>query len=176
MIMRRVFLTAIAAFALLPSGAGANPGTLIRDCLQNGKVTGHYSPSDYRQALADLPTDVAEYSDCAAVIRGAQLANAAGGSLAASAAAGTVANTLQDPLATAAPAERAAVIKARRTGGAPLLLNGTLVRPGVVAVHSSAFLHRLPTPLLLALGALLSIVLSVSGRRLWDLVRTRRST
>lgn len=175
--MRRSLLTAAALLALLPSAAHASAGALIRDCLKNGKITGHYSAQDYAQALANLPTDVAEYSDCAAVIRNGQLANAAGGggrSGAAAAAAGRFANTLADPLAGATAPDRSAVAAARRTGGAPLDVGGSIVHPGVVPVRSS-FIHKLPTPLLLVLGALLSIVLSVSGRRVWDLVRTRRS-
>jgi hypothetical protein len=178
----------VLAPALIPTAALASPQALIKDCLKNGRVVGHYSQQDYSQALANLPTDVAEYSDCAGVIRRAQLSSAVGGGGAVSARSGTIgagaggggaptapANPRADPLSSAAPSERAAVDQARRGGSTAVDVGGQLLRPGVVAARTSSILNALPTPLLVALGALTLIGLAVAGRFARDLVRARRA-
>jgi hypothetical protein len=186
----RRLLVALAVCCCAPlfaaAQAQASATALIQDCLTNGRVVGHYSAQDYSQALANLPTDVAEYSDCTDVIRRAQLAAAgpvtkrsaeltAQSAAAAAAAAALAANPRQDPLASAAPAERAAIADARRGGSAGIDVGGQVVRPGVVAVRTASILNALPTPLLLALGGLALFVLAVCGRHARDLVRARRS-
>ncbi|MEA2301069.1 MAG: hypothetical protein QOD61_148 [Solirubrobacteraceae bacterium] len=186
----------VALLALGPAGAQASPQALIRDCMTNGRIVGHYSQQDYSQALANLPTDVAEYSDCAGVIRRAQLAAAAGGAGAvtpraaqlgagaggggAAAAAGggvaaSAANPRQDPLTYADPAERAAIARARSGGSSQIDLGGQLVRPGTVATRTSSILNSLPTPLVIALAALAAIAVVVCGRYARNLVRARRA-
>ncbi len=175
----RVGLLAVA-LGLLPATASASPQALIRDCLTNGRIVGHYSAGDYSQALANLPTDVAEYSDCAGVIRRAELAAAAGRSSqpsapAGSASAAAAANPRQNPLDFAAPAERAAVAQAAKAGAAAVDVGGGLLRPGVVTARTSSIWGALPTPLLIALGALLLVALAVGARHARDLVRARRA-
>lgn len=170
-------LALVLVSALAPAAAQASPRALINDCLKNGRIVGHYSASDYSRALANLPTDAAEYSDCAGVIRRAQLAAAAAGKrpVPAPAAGSPAANPRRDPLISALPAERAAVARARQGGSSPLELGGQLVRPGVVAARTSSILNTLPTPLLVTLGALALIGLLLGARRARDLVRARRS-
>ncbi|MGI8803163.1 MAG: hypothetical protein ACR2KV_13495 [Solirubrobacteraceae bacterium] len=184
---------ALAGMALVPSAAVASPQALIQDCTTNGRIVGHYSAGDYSQALANLPTDIAEYSDCADVIRRAQLAAAAAGGGSGSSPSGSVStrsatlpaagsaasaaaavNPRQDPLGSAAPAERAAVAAARSGGASPVEIGGGLLRPGVVAARTSSIFNALPTPLLIALAGLALVALAVLGRFARDLVRTRR--
>ncbi len=162
--------------------AQASPQALIQDCLKNGRIVGHYPQSDFTQALANLPTDVTEYSDCEGVIRRAELAAAGRGAgrqtsaaptNAASAAA--AANPRTNPLTYAAPAEQAAVSQARRSGSAQLDVGGGFVRPGVVAGRTSSIFRDLPTSLLIALAALALVALAVGGRAARDVVRARRS-
>jgi hypothetical protein len=165
---------------LFPGAAQASPQALIQDCMNNGRIVGHYSEQDFSQALANLPTDVAEYSDCAGVIRRAELAAAAGRTAqssapASSASASAAANPRQNPLDFAAPAERAAVAQASKAGSAAVDVGGGLLRPGVVAARTSSIFNALPTPLLIALGALLLVALAVCGRHARDLVRARRA-
>lgn len=174
-----VALTVCCAALCAATQAQASPTALIRDCLTNGRIVGHYSAQDYSQALANLPTDAAEYSDCGDVIRRAQLA-AAGGVTARSAhvtaqSAALAANPRQDPLASAAPAERAAVASARQSGSSGLDVGGQIVRPGVVAVRTASIFNALPAPLLIALIGLALFALAVCGRHARDLVRARRS-
>ncbi|HEU0317731.1 MAG TPA: hypothetical protein VFR49_10405, partial [Solirubrobacteraceae bacterium] len=91
------------------------------------------------------------------------------------ASAAAAANPRQNPLDFAAPAERAAVAQATRAGSAAVDVGGGLLRPGVVAARTSSIFNALPTPLLIALGALLLVALAVCGRYARDLVRARRA-
>src|SRR5919206_202751 len=69
-VMRRgLAITALAgAFALLPSTAWASGNDVIRDCTDNGRIDNRHGPLDYQQALANLPSDVDEYTDCRSII------------------------------------------------------------------------------------------------------------
>jgi hypothetical protein len=164
----------LACFVAIPAGAHASPTTLISDCLTNGKITGRYPLSDYVQALAHLPTDVNEYSDCSDVIRRAEQNLAAGGKTAAAAAAATPANPRVNPLNSALPSERAAIAQAQQNGSREVSLGGAVVQPGVVAARTSSILNGLPTPLLIALALLVSIALALGGWRARKFVRARR--
>jgi cobalamin biosynthesis Mg chelatase CobN len=170
-----VGLFAAVSLALVPAAAHASAAALIRDCLANGKVVGHYSQQDYIQALAHPPTDVDEYSDCMSVIRQAQLNAAAGGKTAAAAAAATPANPRANPLVTAAPAEQTAVTQAEQTGARKVELGGSIVTPGVVAARTSSIFNGMPTPLLIALTILVLIALALAGWRARKFVRARRA-
>src|SRR3977135_3938438 len=79
----RIGLTLIALIALLllaPPARADVGATIIERCTHGQSLSG-FSQQDYRRALQELPTEVQEYSDCANLIRRAQLAAAgAGGS------------------------------------------------------------------------------------------------
>src|SRR4029078_3932906 len=49
---------------------------VIKDCSEDGILNGHYSHSELAKALQQLPSDLAEYTDCRAVIRSAELRSA----------------------------------------------------------------------------------------------------
>jgi hypothetical protein len=71
----------VVALALLASALGAVPAfgsakDVIRDCSEDGVLNGHYSHSELAKALAQLPSDLDEYTDCRAVIRSAELRSA----------------------------------------------------------------------------------------------------
>lgn len=170
-----VGLIAAVGLMVAPVAAEASPSALITDCVTNGKIVGHYPLSDYIQALAHLPTDVDEYSDCSDVIRRAEETLAAGGRTAAAAAAAAPANPRANPLDTAAPAERAAVSQAAVNGGRSVELGGSVIQPGVVAARTSSVLNGMPTPLLIALAILGSIALTLAGWRARKFVRARRA-
>jgi hypothetical protein len=171
-----VLLSVAVGLLIAPAAAHASPSALISDCLTNGKIVGHYSSQDYAQALANLPTDVSEYSDCADVIRRAQLTAAAGGKAAAAAAASAPANPRLNPLVAAGPAEQSAIAQARQGGARAIELGGgTPVVPGVVAARTSSIFNGLPTPLLIALAILLAIAVGLGGWEATKLVRARRA-
>ena len=70
---RTLLLTALlGAFALPPATAWSSGVDVIRDCTDNGRIDDDHGPKDYSDALANLPTDVDEYTDCRQVISTAQ--------------------------------------------------------------------------------------------------------
>jgi hypothetical protein len=166
----RIGLTLIALIALLllaPPARADVGATIIERCTHGQSLSG-FSEQDYRRALQELPTEVQEYSDCANLIRRAQLAAAgAGGS---GAGGGEALSAL--PLT---PSERAALGRAPRTGSAPLRVGGKLVRPGVVHANVASALSTLPTPLLTTLAFLLACGLLLAGSEIRKRVRARRS-
>lgn len=76
----RVTITVLCALgalyaAVLPSSAGAaGLPPPVADCSAHGKLTQHYSVSELQTALAKMPADVAEYTNCPDVLRRALLA------------------------------------------------------------------------------------------------------
>jgi len=56
--------------------AGLSPP--VADCEAHGRLTHHYPPAELRQALATMPADVAQYSNCSDVINRALLAELGG--------------------------------------------------------------------------------------------------
>ena len=60
-----------ALFAVAPALATAQGGSAaqaISDCNNHSKLTAHYPPEALRTALATMPADVREYTDCYDVI------------------------------------------------------------------------------------------------------------
>ena len=70
-------LAALIALAV-PASASADYHAVIRDCNQDGKLDRQYSHSDLNAARHHLPTDIAEYTDCRAVITAALRAHTSG--------------------------------------------------------------------------------------------------
>ncbi|HTU84097.1 MAG TPA: hypothetical protein VMF57_00910 [Solirubrobacteraceae bacterium] len=50
------------------AASGGTPSQAISDCNQHGRLTASYSTSTLRAALAQMPVDVKEYTDCYDVI------------------------------------------------------------------------------------------------------------
>lgn len=55
------------------AAAGLSPP--VADCQAHGRLTKHYSAAELRQALATMPADVAQYSNCPDVINRALLSD-----------------------------------------------------------------------------------------------------
>jgi hypothetical protein len=178
-------LALVAASALLAPGvAAADQGTaVVRDCLNHGSIQGHYSQQAYSQALAELPTDVSEYSDCANLIRQAQLAAAShhgsqgGGTGGFGAAGGTGGGGAGgSSLASATAAERRSLGVAPRRGASGVDLGGgEVIRPTVARADIGSAVSRLPAPLLAVLIALVACALLGGGSAIHDRVRARGS-
>ena len=169
--MRRL-LALLIIFSLVPAATALASGAkVIRDCTDDGVLQGHYTQKQLRDALASIPTDVDEYTNCRDVIRRAAFAGGGGGKGGSGGSAGGEFGGFQpskgDPLKTATPQERAAVDKATKEGGKALQLQdakgnpiaGALIRPSQVARRTGPGTTDVPTPLLvvavmLALAAL----------------------
>lgn len=80
--MRKLLLMITLACALSSLCAGVLPGPAgaaglsppVADCSAHGRLTHHYPASELRSALASMPADIAEYTNCPDVIRSALLA------------------------------------------------------------------------------------------------------
>jgi hypothetical protein len=65
---------ALYGVSLPPPAVAAGISPPVADCSAHGQLTRHYSPSQLRTALATMPADVAEYTNCSDVIRRALIA------------------------------------------------------------------------------------------------------
>jgi hypothetical protein len=81
--MRRLNLSIAIVLALIPPAVGLlaaapamayNVSAVYRDCETNGQLTAHYSSAELQAALNSIPSQLAEYSDCQAIIQHALLA------------------------------------------------------------------------------------------------------
>lgn len=171
---RPALLVVVLAMALIPCApALADTGeTIIQRCTHGESLSG-FPPRAYSRALKELSADAEEYTDCASLIRQAQVAaasgrgGAGGGGAAGSPAAGPVA-------AVVTPSEQQAINGA--TGGAePVKLGGALIRPGVVHANVASAFSTLPAPLLATLALMLVCLLAAAGATARKRVRARRS-
>jgi hypothetical protein len=194
--MRLRLLTALAlVFALaLPALAHASGSAVVKDCA-DGSIDKTYSPKDYADALANLPADLDEYTDCRDQIKRAQLGShgsnrgggtsggggatgggtTGGGTAGGNGDTGTGGGAAADPLSTATPEERAAFEKAVLSGAAPVQLDGRPVTPGTLGGAKSSGLTDLPTPLLVLLALLAAGALGAAGFGTRRLVHGRRT-
>jgi hypothetical protein len=166
-------LALLASLTMLVSfvaAAGADTGTTIINRCTHGQSIGGFSQKAYSRALAELPTEVEEYSDCGNLIRRAQLA-AAGGHGGSGGGGG-------GPAATATPlsqAERASLASVPHTGAAPQRLGSGTVVPGVVHANVASAFSSIPDPLLAILAFMLACAGALGGRAIRNGVRAYRS-
>jgi hypothetical protein len=164
----RLWLLAVLLSTTLVSTAApasADVGeTIIQRCTHGQSLAG-FSQSAYNQALKELSADAEEYTDCAALIRQAQLAAAGGGS----GAGGGIPVALP-----ATPAEQRAIAQAAHVRPGPVRLGGQLIHPGVVRASLSSAFNALPTPLLALVAFLLAFLLAVAGGAARNRIRARR--
>ena len=162
---RLAALAAPFAIALLSSApaASADVGeTIIQRCTHGQSLAG-FSQGAYSQALKELNADAEEYTDCAQLIRQAQLGAASGR-------AGPVAGATAIP---ATPAEQRAIAHAAHAGG-PVRVGGQVINPGVVHANIASAISSLPTPLLATTAFLLACLIAVAGGVLRNRLRARR--
>lgn len=179
--MRRAILL-ILVLTLVPAArAMASPTDVILDCENNGRLDHAYTQKELRGALAHLPSDIDEYTNCRDIIRGAQLAAAGGGSGGSggssgssgttgggsgSGGSGSGAGTTSAPgdfggfsgvpangEQGASAAERQALADARSAGGQAVPIGGAAIVPGAVDRRTTAVSGSvLPTPLWIVLA------------------------
>lgn len=160
---------ALLMFVLTASAASADKGAQIIERCTHGQSLSGFSQQDYRRALQELPTEVEEYSDCANLIRHAQLAAAGGGGGGGTAGGGGLTAT---PLS---PSEQSALTRVPKSGAAQQKIGGQDISPGVIHANVSSAFSSLPDPLLAMLALLLTCALAVSGRSIYQGVRAWRA-
>jgi hypothetical protein len=165
------FVAALVALACLAAAASADTGTKIIERCTHGQSLSGFSQKDYRRALQELPTEVEEYSDCANLIRHAQLA-AAGGGGGGGGSNGGGSSSLTTPIS---PAEQSSLSGASKGGASPLSVGGQNVQPGVIHANVSSAFSSLPAPLLALLIFLLACAAAIAGRSIQKGIRDYRS-
>jgi hypothetical protein len=162
-------LAALAALACFAAVAAADTGTKIIERCTHGQSLSGFTQKDYRRALAELPTEVEEYSDCGNLIRHAQLAAAGGGG------GGSGGGGSALPTTPISRGEQSSLSRASRSGAAPLSVGGQSVQPGVIHANVSSAFSSLPTPLLALLIFLLACAAALGGRTIQKGIREHRS-
>jgi hypothetical protein len=163
----RAVAAACAAALLLCGASFAGPALatpaeeIIERCAHQEHVSlGGFTPSEYAQALRQLPTEVREYDgECEEQIRDAELA-AAGGQSTATGASAAAAASVTPPT----PAEQRALTTSARKAPVAIQLGSHTALPGVVHVDVASALNALPTPLmaLVAIVVLACLALGVA--------------
>jgi hypothetical protein len=168
--LRRGFAPALVALALLvfASTAVAGEEQAIFEKCKNGESLAGFSQHAYREALKHMPTIVSEYSECAQLIRKAELAAAGGGAPTASGASPNVALALT-------PAEQHAVQSAHHNGAAPVQVGSEPIQPGVVHADIASVVNTLPNSLFAVLAFLLAGALGLTIGEVVKRVRARRN-
>lgn len=170
--MTRIVCALTIALLAVPAApaTAASRDEIIQDCADDGRLQGKYSKSELRDARKNMPSDVAEYTDCADVLRRAELpdrgdgAGGAGGggtgdgpSAAAGGAGGPELLTPRDD------AERKSLDDARASGAQPVGVGDGEVVPGASGLATEARSNGIPGTLLavlvlLALGAVAALI------------------
>jgi hypothetical protein len=184
----RPLVLIVTVVLLAPATALASTrDNIFRDC-QDGHIDGHYTQKQYADALANVPTDVDEYTDCRDVIRRAQLGAAGGGRAGGTkggpptggptGGAGTPsppAAANADPLSTASPHERAAVERTRAAKSSPVQIAGRIINPTPLGYRGGNSFSSIPTPLLVVLLLIGAAAVAAGGIWLRARVLARRS-
>jgi hypothetical protein len=203
-LVRRALLALTASLLLVPAVAHASWQSVITDC-RDGRIDQHHSLKDYTEALAHMPSDVIEYTDCQSLIRRAQLAAAGGGAKKTKASGGTSSSSgggtpkggssssggptaaaathaaqsvnppTQDPLATASAGQRSAVTHAIRSGGQPVRVGNEVVDPAALGASPVGSPTSLPPALIVMLVALGIGALGIGIAAALPRVRARRA-
>ena len=141
----------LAALAPHTASAGVRE-QILREC-QDGRITGHYTPKQLRDARNHIPSDVDEYSDCRDVLAQATLASHGGGGgtggRASKAPGGVQPTTGRAPLTASDPVESQTLNDARRKSEAVTVGDQSLI-PGAAGFNAAAR-RELPTPVLVVL-------------------------
>jgi len=167
---RRALLPAmLLALVSITAPARADVGEQIIQRCTHGQSLSGFSQNAYRQALKDLSAGTEEYSNCAQLIRQAQLGAAGSGH---GAAGGGVTPTTS--AITPTPSEQQSIARAHNAGSAPLQVGSQTIHPGVVAVNIASALSSLPTPLLATVAFLLVCLMLALGSAIRNRVRSIR--
>jgi hypothetical protein len=186
--MRRTLLLVLAlAAALVFAPAARADGTttkILRDCIDDGILEGHYTPSQLRKARDNMPTDAQEYSDCGDVLSRALSGDVSSSGSGGNPSAGSPSangspsatptpqysdSTASPPtLSPSTPAENEAIAGAVERGGGEQTIVGRPLAPAA-DIGGQFGRNRLPGSLIAVLvlfaGAVLSILVPAVRRR-----------
>ena len=148
--VRLLTLSGLILLLAAPTASAGVREKILREC-QDGRISGHYTPKQLRDARKHIPSDVDEYSDCRDVLAQATLGGHGGrkSSHASNAPGGVQPSTGRAPLTASDPAESQTLNEARLKSEAQSVGDQSLI-PGATGFNA-AVRRELPTPVLVAL-------------------------
>ncbi len=169
-LLQGLLAVSLCLMLIAPASASAGYKALLgQACGAKGEVTGTFTQAEYQQALANIPADADQYTDCRAILLAAQMDAAGGSSVVAPAAATAI-------IAAATPAEQKVVSDAV-TGAVnsdpTAKVGDVVVDPAAfgTAASVSAALNTLPLPLTITLALIGVGALAALGAALIPRVR-----
>ena len=156
--LRSALIAELALLVAAPiASAQSTRVQILREC-QNGSLSGDYTAREIRDARANIPDDVDQYTDCRDVLSRALLALAGGGDSSGDTGGGATGGTggiggvtggtgggaPGAPLTPSTDADRQALEQAAKEGAQPVEVAGRQVTPGTAD-------NELPTTLLVLL-------------------------
>ncbi len=169
---RLLLLIAVLAVTAAPASA-AGRDAIMEDCADDSRLQGTYTLAELRDARHNLRSEVAEYTDCADVLRRAELRlverseeDAGARTDGAAPAAGGAEPPSPALLAPANPAEQEGLRAARSGGSAPVRIGDQEVRPGSAGFTVGAVRNDMPGSLLGVVISLVLLALGAAGARL----------
>jgi hypothetical protein len=161
-LVRHLVAIALLALFALPAPAFASADQVLNDCVYDGRIDHKYSNAELRRALDRLPSDEAEYSDCADLIAAAITSGSDKSGGAASPGVGAT-DPAAEAAAKASDQSDLAAIASDREKAPQLEVGGHQLKPddsGFFNLNNAA--NRVPAPLLIAL-LLLCAMAMVAG-------------
>ena len=172
----RILLVCGVALALLapPAAAQSTRIKILRECAQDGRISGDYTAQQLRDARSNIPDDIDEYTDCRDVLTRALLSRAGGdsnpgggGGDAGGAGGGGTGGTGGggngggggELLTPSTDADREALDTAGEATETPVEVSGARVTPG----SAGALRNDLPTTLIVLLALLGAAALAATA-------------
>jgi hypothetical protein len=176
---RMVLIAVLALLVAAPAAlADSTRNQILREC-QSGRLTGDYTAREIRDARANIPDDVDQYTDCRDVLTRALLSLAGGGADgggsgtdlggAGSGSTGVFGggDAGGTPLTPSTDADRQALEQAATGGGQPVEVAGRRVTPGAAS-------NDLPSTLLVLLILLAAAAVAALAPQIRRLAVIRR--
>jgi hypothetical protein len=177
---RTTLLCLLAALLFAPAAMAASTTQILRDCQDDGVLEGHYTVAELRKAERNLPSDIAEYSNCGDVLSRAIDSAAAApvhttprqsGGRPSRPAANAGGQTSPSVLAPSTPQDAQALATAQ-TAPPPVQVHGRRVASGFAADVGR---NSLPSSLLIALILIGAAAIALAAPAVRRVVARRRS-
>jgi hypothetical protein len=182
--LRALLVLALALLVAAPAALADTRDDIIRDCNDDGRLAGDYTPSQIRDARKHIPADVDQYSDCRDVLtralggtgkRSVGGSGGAGGGAGGSGGGTSGGGTAEPaaPLTPESPADEQAIAGAAAQGGSdPVPVGGQNIVPGAAGLVRA---NPLPGSLVIALALLALAAAAAAGPTVRKRVLARRS-
>lgn len=168
--MARVLLTILLVLAAAAPAGAATRNEIIRDCDLDSQIQGDYTREEIRDALENLPTDIAIYGDCVDLLKRYEFGDSTLDP--GPPPDGTGSGGTNEPLPTPTPpnvpetdADRQAIAAAPEVAQQPVTIGDDQVVAGVSPFRDGRPGNTLPAALVIALMLLAIAAVAIAGQR-----------